>query len=296
MQIEIYTPTQAQPLPPVQWNYAEVKQWIEDGLAAYKGRVYTEDMITAAKKDRAALNKLADAIDTKRKEMKALYLQPYEEFEAQAKELTAMVKEQALAIDTQVKAYDEAKKAEKLEKIKAELYAPMIGKLAELVPYERLHDPKWLNVSTSMSAVSEQLGNKIDRIEAGLSSIDKLDLAPDITEQVKGVFLKNYDLAAALAEKERIEKRREELARYEAAKAEVKAAVEEGPQVYEASDPEAFAKAKPGDVIQFGGPGCVPAISPAPLHTVIFKVEATAEQLSALKNFLKSNNIKYGRA
>ena len=107
MQIEIYNPTQGQPLPTIQWNYPELKQWVEDGLQAYKGVVYTEDMITQAKKDRATLNKLVTAIDTKRKEMKALYLQPYESFEKEAKGLISMIKEVSGEIDAQVKGYEE---------------------------------------------------------------------------------------------------------------------------------------------------------------------------------------------
>ena len=223
MQIEIYNPTQGQPLPTIQWNYPEVKQWVEDGLQAYKGIVYTEDTITQAKKDRATLNKLATAIDTKRKEMKALYLQPYENFEKEAKELIAMIKAVGSEIDAQVKGYEEFRKKEKQAKVQ-EMYAAMIGPLSELVPYDRLHNPKWLNVTTSMSTISEDMGRTIDRIEAGLSSIDKLGLDPDIAEQVKGVFLKNFDLAAALAERERIEKQREELARFKAAQEAAQAA------------------------------------------------------------------------
>ena len=90
----------------------------KEKLAAYKGRVYTEDTVTEAKKDRANLNKLADAIDTKRKEMKAMYLEPYAQFETQAKELTAMVKDQVAEIDAQVKAFENFRKQEKLERIK----------------------------------------------------------------------------------------------------------------------------------------------------------------------------------
>lgn len=133
MEIEIYSPTNGQPLPAVKWNYPEVKAWLEDGLAAYKGRVYTEDTITQAKKDRANLNKLADAIAAKRREMKATYLHPYEEFDGQAKELERMVKAQSAEIDAQVKAYDNARKEEKRAKI-VELYEALIGNLAGLVP------------------------------------------------------------------------------------------------------------------------------------------------------------------
>lgn len=279
MQIQIYSPTQGQPLPTVQWNYPEVRQWVEDGLQAYKGVVYTEDMITQAKKDRATLNRLVTAIDTKRKEMKALYLQPYESFEKEAKELISMIKEVGGEIDAQVKAYDEYRKKEKQEKVK-EMYAAMIGSLAELLPYERLHDPKWLNVTKSMSAISEEMGRIIDRVESGLSSIDTLNLDPEIAERVKGVFLQNFDLAAALAERERIEKQREELARFKAAQ-------------------EAAKAAKPVEVESVPVQETKPAVeSSAPVtkeekvYTVTFRIHVTAEKLQLLGDFMKANGIR----
>ena len=140
MEIQIFNPTQAQPLPEISWNYAELKQQLEAGLANYKGLAYGDDQIGGAKKDRARLNKLADAIDSKRKEMKALYLRPYESFEAQAKELVGMVKAAVKEIDDQVKDYEATRKEEKRQSI-LEQYRAMIGSLAELVPYERLHNP-----------------------------------------------------------------------------------------------------------------------------------------------------------
>lgn len=168
MEIQIFNPTQAQPLPEISWNYAELKQQLEAGLASYKGLAYGDDQIGEAKKDRARLNKLADAIDGKRKEMKSLYLRPYEAFEAQAKELVGMVKATVREIDDQVKAYEAEKKRQKQEAIEAQ-YQAMIGDLAELVPYSRLHNPKWLNASTGMGAICQELGGKIDRIAAGLA-------------------------------------------------------------------------------------------------------------------------------
>ena len=228
MQIEIYNPTPEQPLAPVEWNYAEVKQWVKDGLEAYKGRVYTDDTIQQAKKDRATLNKLAQAIDAKRREMKTMYLEPYTQFEAQAKELVEMVKEQSAAIDAQVKAYDDYRKEQKLAEIR-KVYDAMIGPMAELVPYERLHDPKWLNVTANMSAVSDALAQKIDRIEAGLKSIDSLALPDNIAVQVKDVFLRNFDLAEAMQARERIEKQQRELERLREKNEAEKAAQEAAP-------------------------------------------------------------------
>ena len=285
MEIQIYNPTQTQPLPPIQWNYEEVKKWVADGLEDYKGRVYTESNIALAKKDRAALNKLAEAIDAKRKEMKALYLSPYEEFEAQAKELTAMVKAQAAEIDIQVKAYDENRKREK-EATCRDLYTTMIGSLAELVPYERLHNPKWLNVTTSVNAIYDEMESSIGKIRAGLSSIDKLNLAPDIAEQVKGVFLRDFDLAAALAEKERIEKRREELARYKAS--------QEAAQAVQAQD-DVQAKEIHADRDMAAREAAGASVKEK-LYTVDFRVfDVTAGQLTDLKDFLNTHGIRYGR-
>ena len=278
MQIEIYNPAQGEPLPPVRWNYEELKGQLVAALENYKDRIYTEETISEAKKDRANLNKLAAAIDTRRKEMKARYLAPYEEFEAQAVELTGLVKQQAAEIDAQVKAFDEARKAEKQEHIRT-MYAAVMGDLAELVPYERLHNPRWLNVTYSMSTIEEEIVEKAEDIRAALVSIDGLGLADDMAAHVKRVYLERLDLAAALAEKDRIERERQALAAYEATtKGEPEKATE---QQTEALPPEP-AKEEPTTA--------VPA-----MYTVDFREWATAEQLAALKTFLVDNGVKYGK-
>ncbi len=277
MQIEIYNPAQGEPLPPVKWNYEELKGQLVAALESYKGRIYTESTISEAKKDRANLNKLAAAIDTRRKEMKARYLAPYEEFEAQAVELTGLVKQQAAEIDAQVKAFDEARRVEKQEHIRT-MYAAVMGDLAELVPYERLHNPKWLNVTTSMNAIEAEIIEKAENIRAAMASIDALGLADDMAARVKHIYLERLDLAAALAEKDRIERERQALATYETAK---KAEPEKpAEQQTEAQPPEPAEKSTTA----------VPA-----MYTVDFRVWATAEQLAALKTFLVDNGVKYGK-
>lgn len=283
MEIQILTPTQAQPLPPIKWNYAEVKAWIEDGLSRYKGVVYTESQIAEAKKDRAQLNKLVQAIEAKRREMKQLYLQPYQNFEAEANELIGMVKEQAAEIDTQVKAYDDRRKEEKLEKIKAELYAPMIDGLGDLVPYEKLHDPKWLNVTCSVNTIGTEMAQKIENIVAGLDAIDKMGLSPNMASRIKGVFLKKFDLAAAIAEKERIEKMEASLRQYEGAKEAQKPAPTENSSTPKYTPPEPAASVS----AQQNGIGAGEKI-----HTVVFRIHVTAAQLNGLGAYMKANNIK----
>lgn len=281
MQIEIYAPTQSQPLPPIEWNYPELKKWVEDGLAAYKGRVYTDDNIGMAKQDRANLNKLADAIDTKRKEMKAVYLEPYAEFETQAKELTALVKAQADEIAAQIKAYDDFRKAEKQTQITT-LYFDKIGDLAALVPYERLHNPKWLNVTTSMAAIDDELTVRIDSIRAGLATIDKVGIDSEIVGQIKSLFLKSFNLAAALAEVERIEKERAELERINAAKS------APAPVSAEKTTEQEYTPAEPenGGVTRYSDGNTA-----EPIHTVTFRIRVTKSKLALLGDFMRANGI-----
>ena len=282
MEIKVLSPTQTQPLPPVEWNYTEVKQWVEDGLARYKGTVYDDTQIAIAKQDRANLNKLVSAIDAKRREMKALYLQPYAEFEAQAKELTEMVKIQVAEIDAQVKAFDNFRKEEKLVKIKAEVYAPIVGNLAELIPYDGIHNPKWLNVTTSMASIGEEIARTVEKVTSGLKAIDQLNLAPDIAERVKDVFLKNFDLAEAIAEKERILAEREKLERYQAAQ-------------QAQSAPTAVEQPSCGNIAPVTEPPTAPVQQPVAdekVYTVAFRIRVTKAQLDALGAFMKSINVK----
>lgn len=277
MQIEIYNPAQGEPLPPVKWNYEELKGQLVAALESYKGRIYTEETISEAKKDRANLNKLAAAIDTRRKEMKARYLAPYQEFEAQAMELTGLVKQQAAEIDAQVKAFDEARRAEKQEHIRT-MYAAVMGDLAALVPYERLHNPKWLNVTTSMNAIEAEIIEKAENIRAAMASIDALGLADDMAARVKRIYLERLDLAAALAEKDRIEWERQALAAYE-----------------ETTKGEPEKPAEQQTVAQPPEPAEKPTTAVPAMYTVDFRVWATAEQLAALKTFLVDNGVKYGK-
>lgn len=285
MQLEIYSPTQAQPLPPVEWNYDELKQWVSDGLEAYRGRVYTEDTVTEAKRDRATLNKLAQAIEDRRREIKAVYLAPYDQFEKQAKELVGMVKDQSREIDAQIKTYDRQRREEKLERIKTELYTPMIGDLAEAIPYEKLHDPKWLNVTVSMTAVSEALASKIESIRSGFAALNKLDVPADVLHQIQGEFAKNFDLAAAIAAKDRILDEKKHMLEFSRHLESQNAA---------SSEDESGNMEQPPTTEKATEVRKVPA-DDEPVMQLDFRAWVTRSQMLALREFLVNNGIKFGK-
>ena len=281
MQIEIYKPHEGDNVQAVEWNYSELKQWLTDGLALYKGRVYDDNQMTEAKKNAAELRKLAAAIDAKRKDMKKKFFAPYEEFEAQAKELVGLIDQQVDEIAAQIKAHDDEAKARKLEQIKA-LYAEVFSDLAELIPFAKIENPKWLNVTYRMAQVETDLRAKAGAAHAALSSIKALSLDPELDSQVKHTYLETLDLSRALAAKARIEDERAKLAEYERRRQEQTAqtASEERVAAYSAA-----AQAQ----------DAAPAVEAAQTrYTVRFWARGTEAQIRGLKQYIKGNGIEYG--
>ena len=281
MNIEIYKPHEGDNVQPVEWNYAELKKWLEDGLALYRGRVYGDAEIAEAKKDAADLRKLAAKIDDRRKEMKRQYLKPYEEFEKQAKELTGLIQAQVDEIAAQVKAFDEERRARKLEQIRA-IYAEIFGDLAELVPLEKFMPPKWLNVTTTrMPQIEAELRAREGSISAALSSIKALGLDSETEAHITHVYLETLDLSRALAVKTRIEDERAKLAEYEA-KRQREAA--EPPAKPEPQEP----RPEPPE------PRQVDTRKPEQIFVVRFWAEGSKSQIMGLRQYMKDNGIEYG--
>ena len=272
MKIEIMSPTQNSPLPPVKWNFEQLKQEIQAGLSKYQGRVYTGLEIMEAKKDRALLNKLEKAIDEKRKEMKARYLEPYGQFEREAKELTGLIREQSKAIDGQIKAFDEDRKREKRLEIERK-YQEMAGDLSLLIPYDRIHNEKWLNATYSLSAISGELASQVSTIHSNLEVIDQM--GGKWINQTRDKYLQTLDLAKALAEKTRLEEQEQRLMEYQ----------------NRVSPPVQLVGQEKSEEVEIEEINKKPPES----YQVDFRIWATREQLSLLKQFLQRNRIKYGK-
>lgn len=298
MQIQIYSPAPGDEIKAVEWNFQELKTWIQEGLKKYEGVVYTPEDIPAAKKDRADLNRLAKAISDKRIEMKRQFMEPLKTFEAQAKELTDLIEQQAASIDYQVKEFEQVEKEAKLAEIKA-IYAEEIGELADLIPYERIHNPKWLNKGTTLKAIREDIGTLVSRTKTAFTMIGNMGLDEATTNRVKAAYLKNFELADAIAEKDRIETENRRLREYELkqqaeakARAEAEAAAKTSDKPAETAKPSARVIEPPQEeTVAEHKPE---SQETAELIQIDFRVHATRQQLNDLKHFLIVSGIKYG--
>ena len=219
MELKIYNPSEENGfLKAIEWNYDELKAELSQKLEDYKGLVYTEEQIKEAKADRAKLNALATAIDDKRKQIKKQCLQPYEQFEAQIKDLLAVIKEPVALIDSQIKGYEEEKKAKKLEEVKAlfEKLKDAVGEELEFISFEQVFEDKFLNASLSLKMVETVISNKFNSIKHDIKTIAELkDYSFEATEVYKETLSLNEALEKAkymvdIAEKKKAEEERKE--------------------------------------------------------------------------------------
>ena len=130
MEIRLVNPTEDGFLQKIDWNKAELEANVRSIVEAYRGLVYTKDTVSDAKNDRAALRKLLNEIEDRRKLVKKKCMEPYEVFESDLKDVTVLIKEQISIIDGQVKEYENSVKEEKKARLQ-DVYTEAIGELAE---------------------------------------------------------------------------------------------------------------------------------------------------------------------
>ena len=154
LELKIISPSEEGFVKAIIWNHEEIEKAVAEKMSYYKGLVYSDDQIIEAKKDRAALNKFVAALKSKDREIKKLCLQPYEEFHEKMLQIIAQVEEPAALIDKQVKEYEDAQRAAKLEEIRklyeAKCFQPW-------VTLERIMNQSWLNKSYSLKKVEADL-------------------------------------------------------------------------------------------------------------------------------------------
>lgn len=202
MELKIYNPQDDGFLKSIDWNFEDLKTEIEQKSNEYMNLVYSDDQIKEAKKDRAAINKLISALETKRKEIKNQVMVPYKDFEKKEKELVGIIQRAMNNIDSQIKGYEEGLRQEKLKKVK-EIYKEAIGDLDQVVSFERIFKDSWLNASTTLKSVKEEIASIYVKVDADLKVINKESSV--YSYEMKEEYLKTFDLSAAMAKKQELE-------------------------------------------------------------------------------------------
>lgn len=180
----------------IEFNFEEIKENLSGMMELYKDAQFSEESSTQAKKEVATLRKIKKALSDRRIEVKKECMKPYDDFETKVKELTALIDEPIVLIDTQVQAFEEKKKAEKKQKI-YEIYDELIGDMTTYLPLTKIYDAKWENSTTSLKSIRDDIEQVVSSTEMAISTIKGMvsDSVNDALERYKA----DLSLANAIA-------------------------------------------------------------------------------------------------
>lgn len=269
-------------------NLEQLKAEIIPKMEYYKSLVVTEDGIKAAKIDKANLNKLKKAIDDQRIAVKKQCLAPYEALERECKELEALIIAPIAAIDTQIKAFDEKERNEKLLKLKTAFYKTTHH---SWVSFESVLPEKWANKTEKIEKLIEEINKEVERINAEYNDIGRMyinsPLLTAITDQYKRTRNKAETLAYAVTlEKQYQAEQESKAARIQKAETAQAENVKNAPE----SDSGKKDEIIPPD-IQNGNTS--ESEQSELMLKGTFSVECTKSQLIALRDFMKSQGIRF---
>lgn len=262
---------------PIAFNFAEVRDWIAERSKDYASVVYGDEDIKQAKEDRANLNRLKKALNDRRIEIEKEYMKPFLEFKNAIAELIRMIDEPAQLIDARIKEYEERKKEEKKAAIE-ELFADMEEK-PEWLELRQIWNQRWLNATTSMKSIEEEIAGTLLRISQDLQTLGSLqEFGFEAMEEYK----RTLDINRAVAEGQRLadiqrrkmekleeERRREQEAAQRAAEAEPEPDYSQDEVVYPKMDERTW---------------------------VTFRAYLTTEDAIALKEFFTKRGVVFEKA
>ena len=200
----INNPDEGHFLKSIGWNKEQIKEAVISITEQYRGLAYTEEQLQEAKADRAKLNAMKKDISDRRIQVKNALLEPYNVFEAEVKEVVALIEEPIAMIDEQIVAYEERTKEEKRQALE-KFFTENRADLPELITFDKIFNPKWLNKTSSLSSCKKEIKKAVEDIKADLSAIHS-SLSGKYSVYAEEFYLKReMNLSRALSEANRIQ-------------------------------------------------------------------------------------------
>lgn len=279
------------------FNFEEVKAWLGENLAAYRNMAVTEDGIAAAKSDKAKIRKISSAISEQRIAVKKRYLEPYNDFEANMKELSGMCDEAAKNIDDQLKKFEEQRKAQKRNDLLA-FYQTQNA--PAWLTFERIENPRWMNVTFSMDEAQNEITEKVNAVNADVESISGFDA--EFADEMLLEYRKTLNVSGAIQRGNELRRMKQERERRRAEQeAAEKARTAEREEAERRRAEAAIAAKQAREAAEMTEQEEEPTQEPAeqpeeePVQILEFRVYVTQEQKIALRDWLKENGIRVTR-
>lgn len=214
-----------------------------------------------------SLNKYFEEYETARKSLKRHLTEPYKSIEDVGKSLMAPVVELRDRYKDE-KAARENRERALLRRGLEETYRDFAPALLEVVPFERVLEPQWLNKTYGAAKAAEELEEKVAGIAKDWEAFKALDVP--FKDEAEAVFFRELSLQAAI---EHVEQRKAEQKRIDDLNAEVEAN-----------------RAAASDVVSRDGRRA----ESEPVEVYVLALEMTERGKERLKGYMVANDI-HGR-
>lgn len=269
-------------------NMDALEAHVKKVVADYEGATYdltSAQAIKEAKHDRSYLNGIKKEIDERRKAVKREYNKPLDAFERRCKQITAIIDESTDAIKAQLDEAEQTRKDALYSRLQQH-YEEFAGLLAPVVPYERLHEPQWLNKTFGKIKAQQALEAKVSDVARDWETLKAQQEAMPHYADAEREFFRTLDLGAALNAARLADEEDQRIA-------ELKAAMAPEPEPEPMPEPEPEPIEIPAPVpMSAPMPAPMPAPVAEPLEAWTVEVpRATRSQMQALASTLKAQGI-----
>lgn len=275
-------------------NMDALEAHVKKVVADYEGATYdltSAQAIKDAKHDRSYLNGIKKEIDERRKAVKREYNKPLDAFERRCKQITAIIDESTDAIKAQLDEAEQMRKDALYSRLQQH-YEEFAGLLAPVVPYERLHEPQWLNKTFGEIKAQQALEAKVSDVARDWETLKAQQEAMPHYADAEREFFRTLDLGAALNAARLADEEDQRIAELKAAMApepEPEPTPEPEPEPIEIPEPEPMPAPAPMPAPM---PAPIPAPVAEPLEAWTVEVpSATRSQMQALASVLKAQGI-----
>lgn len=259
-------------------NAKQIRNIVMANLPKYDISNYTDDNIDQAKKDKAALNKAAKVLNAKRLEIEKEFMKPFEEFKEVITETVKLIGDCSAKIDVVVKQNEQQYKDKKL----ADIRTYFDGLNANLVDFNKVYRPEWLNKSASMKSVCADIDAIFSKVENELSTLQ--DFGEDF-DVLRTYYMDTLNINNTIQYANRLKEQRERAKASEVAR--IKAQEEARQREKQAMRPQNM------DWISEDAQE-IQSVQQE-LLTRTFKVTTTRENIIALGNFMNEHGIDFDK-
>lgn len=189
-------------------DYETIKQQAIKLADFIKTVEVNEDNLKESKKMLAAVNKRKKELEDERIKIKKMMLEPYQEFEAQVKDICSIVDDANDFVRQQVKQLEELERQVKQDMLQ-ELFEKRkkMYTLSNVLQFEHFFQPKHLNKTVSIEAVENEM---IDFLEGTEKDVKVMQNLQDTISYIHA-YLKCFDLATAISQVDEEKQRKEQI-------------------------------------------------------------------------------------